>query len=110
MKRVELIYNCDNIEIRYFNNGDERYISWELSKSVISRLIPWWRTVKYNLKEFPIIVSKPFYEFRMDTCKYLYIKEFEGKNRNCRGSYDIPIVVIEALLDMEREGLTEKNI
>ena len=110
MKILELIYNDDNIEIRYFEDNIERYRSWELSKSIVNRLIPWWRDIKFKLDKFPVIKSGKYYEFRMDDCKYLYIKEFEIDYKYCKGSWDIPIVLIEALSDMEKEGLTEKII
>lgn len=110
MKRLELVYSEDIIEMRYFEDESNRYRSWKLSKSIVNELIPWWRTVKFKLKEFPIIKSEKFYEFRMDVAKYVYIKEFKTGNSFCKGSWDIPVALVEALSDMEREGLTEKTI
>jgi len=110
MKRLELIYTEYIIEMRYFEDETERYRSWRLSKSIVNRLIPWWKDVKFKLKEFPVIKSGKYYEFRMDNCKYLYIKEFGCDNNCCKGSWDIPVILIETLSDMEREGLSEKIV
>lgn len=110
MKRLELVYDEDIIELRYFEDDTNKYRSWRLSKSIVNELIPWWKSVKFKLKKFPIIKSEKFYEFRMDVCKYVYIKEFDADSHYCCGSWDIPVVLIEALSEMEKEGLTEKIV
>lgn len=110
MKRLELIYNEDSIEMRYFEDESERYRSWKLSKSIINKLIPWWKSIKFKLKNFPVVQTGETHEFRIDTGKYMYIKEFMDKNNYCIGSWDIPIFLIESLSDMEKEGLTEKQV
>jgi hypothetical protein len=108
MNTLELVYDDNNIELRYFENSD-RYRSWTLSKFIINELIPWWRDTKFNICKFPVIKIEKYYEFNMVCSRYIYIKEFDG-NTNCLGSWDIPIVVIEALSEMEKEGITKKNL
>lgn len=110
MKKLELLYEEDIIELRYFEDESNRYRSWKLPKTIISKLIPWWKDIKFRIKKFPVIDRGARHEFRMDVPKYIYIKEFTNDNNFCNGSWDIPIILIEALCDMERDGITEKMI
>ena len=110
MKRVELIYEDEFIEIRYFEDDSNRYRSWKLSKYIVDKLIPWWEDTKFKIKDFPIIKKGECYEFKMVISKYLYIKEFKYNTNYCEGSWDIPIVLVEALSNMEKEKITEKII
>jgi len=110
MKRLELLYEEDIIELRYFEDESNRYRSWKIPKTIIEKLIPWWNDAKFKIKKFPVIKKGKCYEFRMDVSKYLYIKEFKYGTNYCEGSWDIPVVLIESLCDMKIEGLTEKII
>lgn len=108
MKHLDIVYKDDMIELKYFEDDNEQYKSWRLSKYLINSLIPWWNNVgkKTRSLRVPLIETTEFYEFKIYDFRKVYIKEF-GK---CKRDYDIPIVLIEALSEMEKEGLTSKNI
>lgn len=109
MKRLELVYNKDNIEMKYFEDESKRYRSWILPEFIVSKLIPWWNDIKFKIKEFPVAKRGNFYEFKIEVGKYIDIREFKSESY-CIGSWSIPVVLIEALSEMEKEGLTRKNI
>lgn len=108
MKRLELVHEGDDIELKYFEDETDRYRSWKLSKYLINSLIPWWNNIgkKTQSLRVPLIETTEFYEFKIYDFRKIYIKEF-GK---CKRDYDIPIVLIEALSEMEKEGITSKKI
>jgi len=110
MKRLELIHDEERgVEIKYFEDESERYRSWKLPKFIIDKLIPWWDNTKFKIKEFPVVKKGIFYEFKIEVGKYMDIKEFKRGNY-CIGAWSIPVFIIEALSDMERDGITSKNI